>query len=495
MMGYTDDTMAEDDAFDENAQLNFATSTPLKKGFRRYSEPAIPTNRRSSESDPLLAPADDYEPKGGPPDRFHLVYILFYVLGIGTLLPWNFFSTAKGYFLYKLRNTSIPVANATNPDMLNNLQISFESYLAIAAMVPNILFLFLNTALTKRIRLKVRMVTSIVIMIIMFGFTIVLVKIDTDQWQETFLGVTLGTVVILNANGAIMQGCLFGLASMFPRRYLQSVMGGQALGGSLAALANIAAISAGNDDYIDSAFGYFLTATVILIICLMSYLALGVSHFAKFHAEKCLAHHESLDKNAAVIDLGSNEASVPLILNRKINYFMVWRRIWFYAVSVCIIFSVTLGLFPGVLSAIVSENYGKSKWATLYFTPVICFFLFNTGDLIGRTLAAWLHVFRKGPGIPLITFMRLGFIPLLLFCNVQPRIHGLPVFFSNDAYPIVFIALFAVSNGFIGTLCMMFAPGHVHPDDAETAGSMMSFFLSVGLALGSVISVGLVKLV
>ncbi|XP_074648199.1 equilibrative nucleoside transporter 1-like isoform X4 [Tubulanus polymorphus] len=493
MMGYTDDTMAEDDAFDENAQLNFATSTPLKKGFRRYSEPAIPTNRRSSESDPLLAPADDYEPKGGPPDRFHLVYILFYVLGIGTLLPWNFFSTAKGYFLYKLRNTSIPVANATNPDMLNNLQISFESYLAIAAMVPNILFLFLNTALTKRIRLKVRMVTSIVIMIIMFGFTIVLVKIDTDQWQETFLGVTLGTVVILNANGAIMQGCLFGLASMFPRRYLQSVMGGQALGGSLAALANIAAISAGNDDYIDSAFGYFLTATVILIICLMSYLALGVSHFAKFHAEKCRCYR-CINLSFDSLTINDGDPS-PWVKKDPSPFHVIFKKIWFYAVSVCIIFSVTLGLFPGVLSAIVSENYGKSKWATLYFTPVICFFLFNTGDLIGRTLAAWLHVFRKGPGIPLITFMRLGFIPLLLFCNVQPRIHGLPVFFSNDAYPIVFIALFAVSNGFIGTLCMMFAPGHVHPDDAETAGSMMSFFLSVGLALGSVISVGLVKLV
>ena len=31
----------------------------------------------------------------GPEDKFKLVYIIFYWLGIGTLLPWNMFITVR----------------------------------------------------------------------------------------------------------------------------------------------------------------------------------------------------------------------------------------------------------------------------------------------------------------------------------------------------------------------------------------------------------------
>ena len=31
----------------------------------------------------------------GPKDNFKLVYVIFYWLGIGTLLPWNMFITVK----------------------------------------------------------------------------------------------------------------------------------------------------------------------------------------------------------------------------------------------------------------------------------------------------------------------------------------------------------------------------------------------------------------
>ena len=39
----------------------------------------------------------------GPEDRKKFVYIVFYWLGIGTLLPWNFFITVNDYWNYKLR--------------------------------------------------------------------------------------------------------------------------------------------------------------------------------------------------------------------------------------------------------------------------------------------------------------------------------------------------------------------------------------------------------
>lgn len=41
-----------------------------------------------------------------PRDRWHGAYLIFFLLGIGSLLPWNFFITAKHYWRYKLQNCS-----------------------------------------------------------------------------------------------------------------------------------------------------------------------------------------------------------------------------------------------------------------------------------------------------------------------------------------------------------------------------------------------------
>lgn len=46
-----------------------------------------------------------------PEDSYNLVYIIFFLMGIGSLLPWNFFITAKEYWLYKLSNNSHLTSN------------------------------------------------------------------------------------------------------------------------------------------------------------------------------------------------------------------------------------------------------------------------------------------------------------------------------------------------------------------------------------------------
>ena len=43
-----------------------------------------------------------------PKDRFSGTYIIFFSLGIGGLLPWNFFVTAQEYWIFKLSNCSSP---------------------------------------------------------------------------------------------------------------------------------------------------------------------------------------------------------------------------------------------------------------------------------------------------------------------------------------------------------------------------------------------------
>ena len=58
------------------------------------------------------------------------------------------------YFMYKLRDTNSSkfgegFEEYYDSKHITELQVTFESYLSVAAMLPNILFMFINTAATK----------------------------------------------------------------------------------------------------------------------------------------------------------------------------------------------------------------------------------------------------------------------------------------------------------------------------------------------------------
>lgn len=63
-----------------------------------------------ADQEALLEKLLDHPPPSlrRPEDRFNGAYIIFFSLGIGGLLPWNFFVTAKEYWIFKLRNCSSP---------------------------------------------------------------------------------------------------------------------------------------------------------------------------------------------------------------------------------------------------------------------------------------------------------------------------------------------------------------------------------------------------
>jgi equilibrative nucleoside transporter 1/2/3 len=64
----------------------------------------------------------------------------------------------------------------------------------------------------------------------------------------------------------------------------------------------------------------------------------------------------------------------------------------------------------------------------------------------------------------------------------------LPIVFNNDSLPILFMILFAFSNGYIGSQCMMMGPSMVSVKDAPVAGSIMIFALTAGLLAGACFS-------
>ncbi|KAG5266922.1 hypothetical protein AALO_G00237800 [Alosa alosa] len=433
-----------------------------------------------------------------PRDKYHAVWIIFFILGLGTLLPWNFFMTATMYFVERLKDSPVAVGNGTlnvtvAGDGRNVLQAKFSNVMTLCAMVPLLIFTCLNSFIHQRIPQKLRISGCLSVILVVFLMTAILVKVDVTP--VPFFTLTMIKIVCINSFGAVLQGSLFGLAGMLPASYTTPIMSGQGLAGTFAAFSMICALASGSA-LNDSSFGYFITACVVILLAIFSYLALPKMEFFQYYAESSGPRPTSDEENKMdllkkdgpaekrpVVSL-TDEESKPAV-----SVFAIFKQIWVMALSVCCIFAVTIGTFPAVTVDVKTTVAEPGAWET-YFIPVSCFLLFNVMDWAGRSLTAvcmW-------PGkdsilLPILVCARVIFVPLFILCNVQPR-HYLPVVFSNDAWYIIFMIIFAFSNGYLASLCMCFGPKKVAQHEAETAGAIMAFFLSLGLALGAALSFG-----
>uniref|UniRef100_A0A3Q3N9I8 Equilibrative nucleoside transporter 1-like n=1 Tax=Mastacembelus armatus TaxID=205130 RepID=A0A3Q3N9I8_9TELE len=424
-----------------------------------------------------------------PQDKYKAVWIIFFILGLGTLLPWNFFMTATMYFTSRLNDTSTHVSvnstgNVASGDTRNVLQSKFNNVMTLCAMVPLLIFTCLNSFLHQRIPQKVRISGSLTVILLVFMLTAVFVKVHMAPLS--FFTLTMIKIVCINSFGAILQGSLFGLAGMLPASYTTPIMSGQGLAGTFAAFSMICALASGSA-LTDSAFGYFITACVVILLAIVAYVLLPRmvrTLFSELTTEPMLytvlfvCFPEGSAEKRPVVDLLEDEA------RPSVSVVNIFKQIWVMALSVCFIFTVTIGIFPAVTADVKT---GIEDGST-YFIPVSCFLLFNLMDWAGRSLTAvcmWPN--KDSVWLPVLVGLRVVFIPLFMLCNVQPR-HYIPVLFYHDAWYIVFMIFFSFSNGYLASLCMCFGPKKVQQHEAETAGAIMAFFLSLGLALGAAVS-------
>jgi len=153
----------------------------------------------------------------------------------------------------------------------------------------------------------------------------------------------------------------------------------------------------------------------------------------------------------------------------------VLRSIWYHGTTVFFIFLVSLLIFPGFLTVTCAkgpfEGMGND-WYRLILVTV-----FNVSDLLGRVVA--------GPTIKWIPNSSLWII-------AASRIVLVPVFwwFVYDDLdwwwgPMVFTFLLGVSNGCIGSICMMHGPSRVEAHEREMAGTLMAFLLMMGIIGGA----------
>ncbi|XP_072533735.1 equilibrative nucleoside transporter 3 [Salminus brasiliensis] len=473
------------------ASLNSSYISALHSSSMSEEEDEV--NAEGEDHSPLLTNAHPQQPGGPlsarhrPHDSYCLVYGIFFLLGIGSLLPWNFFITAKHYWLYKLSNSS---SSEGQEEPQSDLSDYFESYLAIASTVPSVLCLVLNYLLVNRLSSEVRILSSLCVILVVFVITTVLVKVDVSGCREQFFAGTLASVALVSGASNVFSGSVFGISGHFPMRISQALISGQAMGGTLSAVAALADLAASND-VTTSALAYFLTADVFILLCILMYLLLPKLTYSRYYMELvCTGQTTSdgvLPRPEANGHGSSPAAAVPPLMP-------ILRKTWVLGTCVFYVFFISIMIFPAISSGIQSvDSASGNPWTTTYFVPLTSFFLYNVADFCGRQVTAWLQV--PGPTsrlLPALVISRTVLVPLFMFCNYQPRHHLHSVFFAHDLFPVVFICLLGLTNGYLGTLPMIYGPKVVPRELAEPAGVAMSFFLTMGLAVGSAFSVLLV---
>ena len=108
----------------------------------------------ATERDNMLAPPRrSSSPDNRVTDRWNYVWFTSMYAGLASLFPWNMLITVTGYWMYKLRDVSAD--DGGGGDKLTDLQVIYNSYLAIAANVPNAFFVILTAFLGHRFNTKV----------------------------------------------------------------------------------------------------------------------------------------------------------------------------------------------------------------------------------------------------------------------------------------------------------------------------------------------------
>ena len=392
-----------------------------------------------------------------PVDKYHIVYIILLIHGVGTLLPWNMFITANDYFLMKL------TPDNTTSTEFSGYKDNFLSYVGIASKLPNTAVQLINFIIVANpSNLKTRILLSIVLQGLVFALTTALAVIETSEWIATFYAITMASIVLINVFNAVYQNCLFGQVALLPSRYLNAVMTGMNISGVVTSIFMIISIAAAPNMQ-TSAVIYFTTAVLFLAIGFTTYWHMMRSQYFTYFVN---------------VSVETKEDCRPKFDYQ--TYLIVLKKTWVMLFNIFFTYVVTLGLFPALLAQIKSTSSLDGQ----YFSVVWCFLSFNLFAMIGNISLDFLPNLIQGKRVWIFVILRIIFIPFFVFCNVKADTRTADVWFHNDAFYIIGVVLLAVTHGYISSLAIVLVPKIVETRHASIAGMMSSFTVMLGIAIG-----------
>ena len=414
--------------------------------------------------------------------------VLFCIIGIGYLFPFSALTQPVDYW-----DTLFPDFDIEFPITA----IYMWTNLIILAM-----FVFLGgTSPNYNLRMYVGFL----------GQFIALIIVPTSYFwhlsKERNLYVVLGSTAFAAGVTALIDSCVISLATKYPiscQESLQVGIGLSTLIGSVYRIFTKAAFPV--TMVVQSSLLYFYTGAATILVCIFAYYLLLL-----IPPIKCSSHIENeIVENSVTVTTKADYdeegiSLLPTTLSEKENEEYqsisprtsfeneppssrkeVFSKIIFNEFIVFMVFSSTLALWPPLVAEIKSiqfPNLNETEW-----WPLLLLFDFSILDVIGRFCVSY-----RGP----LTANNIWIPVLIRVVVLSPIIILLAkgIFFTHDIWSVLFVGLLGFTNGYLGSLSIIFVNECVPEKDKGLAGTLTGFTLNAGLVAGATLAIFVQKLV
>lgn len=382
----------------------------------------------------------------------------------------------------------------------------YESSIVSVSTVTNLLCVLVLAKLQQNASYPIRIAVSLVILTAVFALqamsTVLFRTVPIGMYFIFVMSMVLGASFAVGMN----QNGVFAYVSGFGRpEYTQAIMAGQGIAGVLPCIVQIITNAAGSrrhggdqhekddsEEFYKSALTYFLFAVLVTLVALFSFLRL----MSRTAGSRWFIRELRAIKNASTMSDATNPAPEPSApAHKTVGLWRLFLRLKWLALAVYLCFTVTM-VYP-VFTVKVQSVHDPATRSRIFepelFIP-LAFLFWNMGDLIGR-MSPIVPAFARAADYPRALFAfsvsRLIFIPMYLACNIRSGRDAAEnnAVINSDFFYLFIVQLgFGLTNGVLGSACMMGAGQYVTADEREAAGGFMSMMLVAGLATGSLLS-------
>ena len=433
------------------------------------------------------------------PKRSCGTQLIFILYGVASLLGWNALLTKLDFFSYFLKGM--------NP----SVSFSFLNF------ILNILFQFLLIIKENLFPLKFQLIGGIIGSII-FLIAIPLTTMFLPKDSLVNYLVTGGLVVLMGFINALASGGFFNFVSYFPIDLIVAFSAGQGFSGIALNLLEFIVLFALKGDeerlIIIRAWIFFGISSVILVICLILVLLNYNTEFTRHYLGKInlekredipegsLVERDTLlneEEQGIINDQGKNKSNQE---NKDENegenegenkeeknktsgggcssFVIIFKKIWDLNLLMVYTYIVTFALFPGA-------SIGQNLFNLKEFNSITVITIYNTFDTVGRYLV---KVLPKKKLLNAIIVLGRSILLFTLVFNWYCQDNLNMPLWSTSILLILNVSLLAMTNGIGNTLTFGIAPETVEDEYKGLAGTSLSFFLIVGIFLGSCVNFG-----
>eukprot|EP01023_Acetabularia_acetabulum_P009707 TRINITY_DN14390_c0_g1_i3.p1 TRINITY_DN14390_c0_g1~~TRINITY_DN14390_c0_g1_i3.p1 ORF type:complete len:424 (-),score=43.72 TRINITY_DN14390_c0_g1_i3:1298-2569(-) len=382
-----------------------------------------------------------------------MVYI---IMGIGLLFPWNAFLTAIDYLekVYPGRHVDRTFTVVYLPVNVCTLALAIH----------------FNSFISGRTRIIVAFIGYTITMAVVPMLDAALIG-GSGTGTDVSYALTCAAVGISGLCDGFGQGALFGETARLPPEFTQAMVQGTAVSGVFVSILRIITKASMEKNARASAMLYFSISVVFTFMCTLLYSVylpnipyIKQNLGRKYQVIKFELEHEELDFNS--------DQTITSEKQGKFRYFFAFKKVWREALSNFLIYVITLSIFPGFLVEDI-ESPGLKTWY-----PVLLIFMFNFADFVGKSLPPF-NLLQKSSLILFWTVMRVFFIPIFAV-SAHYKL--------QDYWFFTLTFVLGVSNGYLTDLAMMSAPLKLKQAVMqEIVGNIMVFALVSGLLVGAIL--------